>query len=46
VVIGGSTWVIGGDVVELLTASSGKRCRCDLVIGGNTWVIGGDVVGL
>ena len=24
VVIGGSTWLIGGDVVELLTTSSGK----------------------
>ena len=45
-VIGGSTWVIGGDVIGLLITSSRKWCRCDVVIGDSTWVIGGDVMGL
>jgi hypothetical protein len=44
VVIGGNTWVIGGDVVGLLTTSSWKLYRYDVVIGGSTWVIGGDVM--
>jgi hypothetical protein len=44
VVIGDNTWVLGGDVMELLTTSSGKCCRCDVVIGGNTWVNDIDVI--
>jgi hypothetical protein len=44
VVIGDSTWVLGGDVMWLLTTSSGKWCRCDVVIGGSTWEIGRNVL--
>jgi hypothetical protein len=44
VLIGRSTWVIGGDVIGSLTTSSWKRCRCGGIIGDNTWVNDVDVV--
>ena len=44
IVIGGSTCVIGGDVIGLLVTSSRKWCRCDVVIGYSTWEIGRIVI--
>jgi hypothetical protein len=43
-VIGGSTWVIVGDVIGLLITSHRKWCRCDVVIGDSTWEIGRNVL--
>ena len=43
-VIGDSTWIVGGDVMGLLTTSSGKLCRCDVVFGDSTWEIGRTVI--